>query len=68
MLIYCDCTNNGFLCISISDIVTIVVPLSSVYRAPSYKSDLCLLAPIIAKFVYLGMLFILELINLPAQE
>ena len=45
---------------NIWDTVTRVVPLCSVYQAPSYESNLKLLAWCLPEFAYLSMLFILE--------
>ena len=47
--------------INISDIVTQVVPLNSVYQAPIYEPNITLLAPFSMTMAHLSMLYILEL-------
>ncbi len=64
-------TKNRLHSISFWDNVTKMVLLCSVYRAPSYESNLTLLAPFPAELAYLSMLFILEMVCMqcrPFQE
>ncbi len=57
------------LATNIWDIATKAVPLCSVYTAPSYKPNFSVLAPLSTKFVYLNILFILDLTSMkPIQE
>ena len=47
--------------IDVKDIVTKLVPLYSLYQAPSYEPICMLLAPVSVELSYLVMLFIFEL-------
>ena len=51
--------------INISNVTLNVVPLCSTYRAPSNKPDFGLLTPILTKFPYFSMLYILLLTCIP---
>ncbi len=51
-------TKNWPYSINIWDTVTKVLPLFSVYQAPSYESNLTLLTWFLSDFAYLSMLFI----------
>ncbi len=53
-------TKNSLYSINIEDTVTNVIPLCSVYQAPSYKSNLTFPAPFLTELAYLSMLFNLE--------
>ncbi len=55
-------TKNRPYFISVLDTVTVVVPLHSVYQAPSYGPILTLLAWFLLDLAYLSMLFILEVL------
>ncbi len=55
-------TKNPLHSINIWDTVTKVVPLCSLYQAPSYEPNLTLLAWYLPDITYLSMLFILEMV------
>ncbi len=61
-------TEHEPISINILDAATKVLPMCSVYRAPSYKPIITLLPPFHAELAYLGMLFILELGHLKNKE
>ncbi len=54
-------TKNSLHSIIICDTVTTVLPLYSVYQAPSYEPNLTSLAAFPSEWAYLSMLFILEM-------
>ncbi len=61
-------TKNSSHFINIWDTVTNLVPLHSVYQAPSYELILTFLAPFPTELAYLSMLFILEVLCTAPQE
>ncbi len=56
-------TKNSLHIINIWDTVTKVLPLCSVFQAPSHESNLTLLAPFATEFPYLSMIFILGMVQ-----
>ncbi len=55
-------TQNSLHSINFWDIVTKMVPLCSVYQAPSYESNFTLLAPFSRELAYFSLLFILGMV------
>ena len=55
-------TINSHHSINICDTVTKVLPLCSVFQAPSYETNLTLLTWFLLEIAYLNMLFILEVV------
>ncbi len=55
-------TKNGTHSINIGDTVTNVLPLCSVYQAPSYEPSHTLIAWFLRDLAYLSMIFILEVL------